>query len=304
LNFELVSLLEKVLGKSRQKKVDEYSFKCPFCTHHKKRFRINFTLKKFHCFACHAGGHRIGILLRKINAPREITKDVLKILDEYISYSKDKEENKKYDIALPKEYKPLYVKSELPVYKHAIHYLTKRGIRISDILRYSIGYCDSGLYSNRIIVPSYDADGKLNYFIARSIFGDGFKYKNPPMSKDTVCFELLINWNEPIVLCEGMFDAIAIRRNAIPLLGKFPSKTLIKKIIEKNVKKVYVALDNDAVLDAVKLSKFLMDYGINTYLLEMKDKDPSELGFNNFWKLTDDTKESKFSDLIKKRLNV
>ena len=124
------------------------------------------------------------------------------------------------------------------------------------------------------------------------------------MSKDTVCFELLINWNEPIVLCEGMFEAIAIRRNAIPLLGKFPSKTLIKKIIEKNVKKVYVALDNDAVLDAVKLSKFLMDYGINTYLLEMKDKDPSELGFNNFWKLTEDTEESKFSDLIKKRLNV
>ena len=304
MNFELVSLLEKVLGKSRQKKVDEYSFKCPFCTHHKKRFRINFTLKKFHCFACHAGGHRIGILLRKINAPREITKEVLKILDEYISYSKDKEENKKYDIALPKEYKPLYVKSESPIYKHAIYYLTKRGIKISDILRYSIGYCDSGLYNNRIIVPSYDADGKLNYFIARSIFGDGFKYKNPPMSKDTVCFELLINWNEPIVLCECMFDAIAIRRNAIPLLGKFPSKTLIKKIIEKNVKKVYVALDDDAVLDAVKLSKFLMDYGINTYLLEMKDKDPSELGFNNFWKLTDDTKESKFSDLIKKRLNV
>ncbi len=302
--YEIVSLLEKILGKSRQKKVDEYSFKCPFCTHSKKRFRINFTLKKFHCFACNAGGHRIGTLLRKINAPRDITKDILKILDEYISYSQDKEENKKYDIALPKEYKPLYAKSDTPVYKHAIHYLTKRGIRISDILRYSIGYCDSGLYNNRIIVPSYDADGKLNYFIARSIFGDGFKYKNPPMSKDTVCFELLINWNEPIVLCEGMFDAIAIRRNAIPLLGKFPSKTLIKKIIEKNVKKVYVALDDDAVLDAVKLSKFLMDYGINTYLLEMKDKDPSELGFNNFWKLTEDIKESKFSDLIKKRLNV
>ena len=122
------------------------------------------------------------------------------------------------------------------------------------------------------------------------------------MSKDTVCFELLINWNEPIVLCEGMFEAIAIRRNAIPLLGKFPSKTLIKKIIEKNVKKVYVALDNDAVLDAVKLSKFLMDYGINTYLLEMKDKDPSELGFTKFWELLNSTKQSTFSDIIKGRL--
>ena len=60
-----------------------------------------------------------------------------------------------------------------------------------------------------------------------------FKYKNPPMSKDTVGFELFINWNEPIVLCEGVFDAIAIRNNAIPLLGKFLSKTLLKKISRK-----------------------------------------------------------------------
>ena len=303
-NHELLLLLEKLLGKSRQKKTDEYSFHCPFCSHRKKRFRINFTLKKYHCFACNAGGHKIGILLRKINAPREITKEILKYVDEYISYSQDKEENKKYEVALPKEYKPLYVKSESPIYKHAMHYLNKRGITSFDILRYSMGYCESGLYSNRIIVPSYDYTGKLNYFIARSIFDNGYKYKNPPISKDTVCFELFINWNEPIVLCEGMFDAIAIRRNAIPLLGKFPSKTLVKKIVERKVKKVYVALDEDATTDAVKLSKFLIDYGINTYLLTMKDKDPSELGFKDFWKLTDNSKESKFSDLIKKRLHA
>ena len=36
----------------------------------------------------------------------------------------------------------------------------------------------------------------------------------------------------------------------------------------------------------------------------MKDKDPSELGFKDFWKLTDNSKESKFSDLIKKRLHA
>ena len=129
------------------------------------------------------------------------------------------------------------------------------------------------------------------------------KYKNPPMSKDTVCFEMFINWNEPIVLCEGVFDAISIRRNVIPLLGKFPSKTLVKRLVEKQVKKIYVALDEDAKKDAVKLSKFLMDYGIETYLLNLNDKDPSELGFTNFWKLLEQTNQTKFSDLIKERLN-
>jgi len=122
------------------------------------------------------------------------------------------------------------------------------------------------------------------------------------MSKDTVCFEMFINWNEPIVLVEGVFHAIAIRRNAIPLLGKFPSKTLVMRLVEKKVKTIYVGLDEDDRQDAIKLSKFLMDYGISTYLLNMKDKDPSELGFTKFWELLNSTQQSTFSDIIKGRL--
>ena len=140
--------------------------------------------------------------------------------------------------------------------------------------------------------------------MARDMFPNSkFKYKNPPMSKDTVGFELFINWKEPIVLCEGIFDAIAVRNNAIPLFGKFPSKTLVMRLAEKQVKKVYVALDEDAKQDAIKLSKFLMDYGIKTYLLDMKDKDPSELGFTKFWEIVQNTQQSKFSDIIRGRLN-
>ena len=123
------------------------------------------------------------------------------------------------------------------------------------------------------------------------------------MSKDTIGFELFINWNEPIVLVEGAFDAIAVRRNVIPLLGKFPSKTLVKRLVEKKVKTIYVALDEDAKQDAVKLSKFLMDYGIKTHMLNLKDKDPAELGFTKFWEIVKNTKESKFSDIIRERLN-
>ena len=122
------------------------------------------------------------------------------------------------------------------------------------------------------------------------------------MSKDTVVFELFINWDEPIVLCEGSFDAIAIRKNAIPLLGKFPSKSLVKKLVEKKVKKIYVALDTDAKKDAVKLAKFLMDNGVETYLLDMKEKDPSELGFKNFWERIKETQQTTFSDVIRGKL--
>ena len=301
-NHELVTILEKVLNKSYQMKNGEHAFYCPFCHHHKKKMQINLKTQKWHCWVCNQGGYKIGILLRKINAPKSIIREVLQLVDEYVSYEKDKEETI-YEVSLPKEFKPLWRKSEDPLYKNAIHYLRQRNIGPIDIVRHSIGYCTNGSYSNRIIIPSYDSEGKLNYFMARDMFPNSkFKYKNPPMSKDTVGFELFINWNEPIVLCEGIFDAIAIRNNVIPLFGKFPSKTLVKRLTEKKVRKVYVALDEDAKKDAIKLSKFLMDYGIETYLLNMKDKDPSELGFTKFWEIVKNTKQSKFSDIIKGRL--
>ena len=302
--YELNTLLEKVLGVSYQMKNGESAYHCPFCNHHKKKLQVNFDTQKWHCWVCNKGGHKIGILLRKLNTPKNIISSVLKILGDYKGVSKEKQEVTEYQVSLPNFYKPLWKKSDDPLYKNALSYLHKRGIGPQEILRYSIGYCDGGEYRDRIIVPSYDFEGKLNYFIARDMFPNSkFKYKNPPMSKDTVGFELFINWNEPIVLCEGVFDAITIRKNAIPLLGKFPSKTLVKRLVEKKVKKIYVALDEDAKKDAIKLSKFLMDYGIETYLLNMKDKDPSELGFMKFWNIINETKQSKFSDLIRGRLS-
>ena len=93
-----------------------------------------------------------------------------------------------------------------------------------------------------VIIPSYDEKGELNYFSTRAFLMDAFqKFKNPPISRDIIPFDLYINWDLPIILCEGMFDAIAIRRNAIPLLGKNIQTKLMRKIIEKNVKEIYIA---------------------------------------------------------------
>jgi len=234
--YELVKLLEKVLYPSYEMKGGEHAFHCPFCNHHKKKLQVNFETQKWHCWVCNAGGHKIGILLRKINAPKQIISEVLKLLGDYKGVKHEKDEKTEYNVSLPQCYQPLWKPSKDPLYTNAISYLKRRGIGGIDILRYSMGYCSSNGYANRIIIPSYDADGKLNYFIARDMFPNSkLKYKNPPMSKDTVCFEMFVNWNEPIVLCEGVFDAIAIRRNVIPLLGKFPSKTLVTRLVEKKV---------------------------------------------------------------------
>ena len=59
----------------------------------------------------------------------------------------------------------------------------------------------------------------------------------------------------------------------------------IKNIIEYGVHDIYIALDQDAKKDSIKLAKFLMDNGINVYRIDLKDEDPSKIGFKKFWKL-------------------
>ena len=81
------------------------------------------------------------------------------------------------------------------VYKHAAAYLKSRNITANDILRYKIGFCETGMYAGRIIIPSYDANNSLNYFTGRSFFDSPLKYKNPLVSKNVICFENLINFD-------------------------------------------------------------------------------------------------------------
>ena len=187
--------------------------------------------------------------------------------------------------------------------RQALAYLKQRGVTKADILRYNIGYCEGGVYDKMIIIPSYSHEGTLNYFMARNFDPHSYtKYKNPPMSKDMVPFELFINWSSPLVLCEGPFDALAIKRNAIPLLGKHIQRELMKKIVTSEVKKIYIALDKDAQKDAVKFCEYLMNEGKEVYLVDLEDKDPSEMGFEAITNLIQNTQPLNEYDLMAKKL--
>jgi 5S rRNA maturation endonuclease (ribonuclease M5) len=145
-------------------------------------------------------------------------------------------------------------------------------------------------------------DGKLNYFIARAYHDTNMKYKNPPVSKNVVVFEEQINWNEPIVLVEGVFDAISVRRNAIPMLGKFLPKKLEVKLLENKVKNVYILLDDDAKTEALNLERKLTSYGINVSQVSVSGGDAADLGFQKTWEFIDNSKATTFKDFIQNRL--
>jgi DNA primase len=291
MNSEIVlEYLEKILGKSHKRSKGNYAFHCPFCHHRKPKLEVQLYTDKegknpWACWVCRKTGKRIYSLLHELNIDKATT---LKILKYVTKGNYTYHENQYSSIELPKEFRPLHKeKSNSIVVKSVKNYLYNRGLSDIDFLRYNIGFCTEGDYRDRIIIPSYDSSNILNFFVSRSYIPNRMSYKLPNYDKDIIFFENLINWELPIVLCEGVFDAMSIRRNAIPVLGKFIQNNLLIKLISSDVEQIYVALDQDAKEDAIEMADILYHYGKEVYFVDLCAKDPSELGFDEFSKLLD-----------------
>jgi DNA primase len=308
-NLKLLQLLESVLGKGKPTSGDNVAFFSPFISHYKPKLEINIQTNHagenvWHCWISDKKGRSITTLFRQLNLPKEKFEQLSKII-ESSKYRNIKTEDVKVILQLPEEYRALWIKKNTPDYKNAIHYLTNRGITSFDILKYRIGYCEQGEYSGKIIIPSYDDTGQLNYFVSRAFYrADTQKHKNPKISKDIIGFDLTINWAQPIVLCEGAFDAIAVKRNAIPLFGKIIQPALQRKIIEKRVRDIYICLDADALRKAIQIAERFMAEGLNVYFVELQDKDASDLGFKQINQIIQDTDVLTFERLMQLKMGL
>jgi DNA primase len=308
INQLLVTLVNSVLGTGKATARNNYAYSCPFCNHHKPKLEVNLTENKqgnnpWHCWACNKKGKTIYNLFKAINVDISKLNEAKSLIKNSKFFKYTKSDNV---VKLPPEFISLDTVDYSDIMgRHALAYLKKRNISKNDILKYNIGYCKSGLYSNMIIIPTYDEDGRLNYFTARSFEKESYvKYRNPSVSRDIIPNEHFINWKLPIILCEGLFDAIAIKRNAIPLLGKNIQSELMKKIVSSYVKKIYIALDKDAIKQALHFCEQLMMEGKEVYFVDMQDKDPSEMGFTNFTKLIQKTVPMTYSSLLEQKLAV
>jgi len=301
--FSVISLLESVMGRGKINSNDNIAFHCPFCHHNKKKMEINIVTQYWHCWVCNAAGRKLAVLFRKLNVQREKIAKLVDLLDD-VEWKPNKTTTDTPVLQLPEGYRPLWKLQEMsPEYRNAVHYLKGRNITIHDILKYRIGYCRKGPYKGKIIIPSYDANGSLNYFVARAYYTeDKFKHKNPPASKDIVGFELHINWKMPIILVEGAFDAIAIKRNCIPLFGKTISNTLKKRIVEKGVKDIYICLDLDARKQALETAEYFMSNGLNVYFVDITGKDPSDLGFEKITNVLHETHKMNETELMEQKI--
>ena len=306
VNQLLVTLVNSVLGSGKTTARNNYAYHCPFCHHAKPKLEVNLTENRegknpWHCWACDIRGTSIYSLFKQINVAPEKLQEVSSLVKTSKSISETKVVS---TVALPPEFIGLdNVDSSDLMARHALAYLKNRHVSKYDILKYNIGYCKEGAYKNMIIIPTYDANGKVNYFTARSFEKNPYiKYKNPSASRDVIPNEHLVNWNIPIILCEGLFDSMAIKRNAIPLLGKNIQSNLMKKIVTSLVDKIYIALDRDAIKQALRFCEMLLAEGKEVYLVDLQDKDPSEMGFKNFTKLIQNTAPLTYYDLMERKL--
>ena len=277
---KLQTLLESLLNRGRSLQNDEVAFHCTFCHHSKKKLQVNLRTQMWQCWVCGVKGRSLYHLFKKLKA----SNIHFEKLQEYTGYIAPSTTKKVYDnLSLPEEFNSfLQIQDGNPEYWNALNYLRKRGISREDILRYNIGFCESGPYSKMVIIPSYDRDGILNFFTGRSYYTDAvFKHKNPKVSKDIIGFELYINWREPITVVEGVFDALAVKRNAIPLFGKIVLEKLKKAVVENNVKNINIALDKDARSKALQSCEYFINNGVSVTLINLDEDDPSDLGFSN-----------------------
>ena len=242
---------------------DELLYNCPKCSHHKKKLSINLTKGVFKCWVCEFAGKNLGFLIKKYGNH-----------EQYIKWSSLSPSYKKYytnecvqesALALPEGFITLCTPHHRIIHRSALNYLKTRGIGLAEIHKWKIGFCYGGKYQDRIVIPSFNCAGKLDYFIARSFANSKIKYLNPRASKNIVFNDLMVDWSEPVVLVEGVFDALKIE-NSIPLLGSTLSieSKLFQKIIEKGAE-VFIALDHDAQRKEEKIIKDLLLYGTRVH---------------------------------------
>jgi len=286
---EKLNLVTDVLGYYKRQG-SECLFTCPFCSHHKKKFSVNVELNVYKCWICDVRGRDLRRLVRRFGGFTQLKEwdriaGTIDFSSQEFNLFETEEEEIQQRISLPDEFKTLTGKIT-PADLRPFSYLQNRGLTKYDILKYKIGYCSEGEFEGRIIIPSFDDDGYVNYFIARTYNDHWMRYKNPNASRNIIFNELNIDWDSDVVLVEGVFDAI-FAGNAVALLGStLREESRLFQHIIKNDSSVFIALDPDAEEKAMKIARTLLKYDVEVWKIDLPEgTDVASIGSENFREL-------------------
>lgn len=275
-----IDVLEGIFGESTLANSGKnVSVICPACksdsksSSRKKKLSVCLNKGIYHCWVCEAKGHNIAKFAIRNTF---VNKSDVATLNDLFSFDDNKEEKEpEYILRLPEDF-CLLVNAPGRMAKIAMSYLHKRGLTQNDFLRYKIGISGEYEFNNRVIFPSFCDDMKLNYFLSRTYDDNQFrKYKNCQIQRSDVIFnEHLVEWDKPVILVEGVFDAIKAGDNAVPMLGSWIDERhyLFKKLVHEQ-SEVVMCLDPDAIDKTMKIAKNFKQYGLEVKLSKHTDKD-------------------------------
>ena len=282
-----LKILNTILGNSYNKD-EECLFHCPACDHHKKKLSINIYKNVFKCWVCDWSGKNIYRIVRIHGTTDQ--KYEWKSFEDEIEIEKFSEvlfeqpPLQEQAISLPNEFISLANKNLSSTSLRPLNYLKSRGLTKYDIIKWKIGYCCRGKYAGRVVFPSFSEKGDVNYFVTRSYDNDWKKYCNPDISKNIIFNHPYADFDEDLILVEGVFDAVKAGDNSIPLLGSTLSERskLFYEII-KNDTPIYLALDPDANKKINNIIDLFLKYDIETYIVNISPfKDVGEMTKEEF----------------------
>jgi len=251
----------------------ELMVECPFCHHKNDRMSINIESDDWKCWTCGKSGKSLFVLLKKNNATKsDIAIYIQKFRAKGIYVSLDKEKQQ-YLPKLPDDYRPLFTDKSVYGSRFLQYLIKKRNVTEQQILQYKIGVCSSGKYEERMILPSFDLRGNLNFFTGRHLDDNNYlTYLNdteaPKGYRNSIILnELNLDFTKPVVLVEGWFDLFKSTDNTALLLGsEISARSLLIQTLVKNHTPVILALDPDAFIEkTLPLMKILLRYDLDVF---------------------------------------
>jgi len=271
---ERLRFVRSVFGKSHlaNNGVD-VAVKCPSCNNksQKKKLSINLETWQYHCWVCGIKGKDLSFILKKFSNLEDLSLYNSEFLDQ-----QNTDLSVEASIELPKLPDDFILLADSlrtrdPDLRSCLFYLKKRGITKKDLWYFKLGTCRSGTHRRRIIVPSFDSDGYLNFYSSRAIDSGRIKYLNSKLDKRDIAFnEININWKRELTVVEGPFDLFKCNDNSTCLLGSSlgESHFLFRRIVASSTP-VLLALDSDMIQKSFKIARLLSEYGCQVRILDL-----------------------------------
>jgi hypothetical protein len=272
-------------------------FWCPFCKHpdaKKRKLAVRLEDGVTHCWVCNWSARSPLRLVPVVGADRELREKLTEIFGDVGAVEGDEPVVEEVVAELPSDFTLVCDEIDRGV-RHpdklaSIRYLEKRGVTYNAAKYFRLGLSNQSVFRRRVIFPSFDGNGSLNYVTARAVDDDTtFKYFNTQTQRSNLVFnEVDVAWNRELVLVEGPFDLLAcVGMNAVAMLGSWLDENyLLFNRIVANRTPVVLAFDPDATKKQEKVARRLLQYEIPIRVVDWSehasDVDPAKVGHEAF----------------------